>query len=53
MKKMIHTLCRSTRQLLFLALLTGTTVSGAGPQIEDEPEQGVSRHTGDHPGNRE
>jgi len=27
MKKMIHTLCRSTRQLLFLALLAGTTVS--------------------------
>lgn len=27
MKKMIHTLCRSTRRLLILALLTGTTVS--------------------------
>ncbi len=27
MTKMIHTLCRSARQLLFIALLTGTTVS--------------------------
>lgn len=27
MRKMIHTLCRSTRRLLILALLTGTTVS--------------------------
>lgn len=28
MRKMIHTLCRSTRLLLLLALLSGTTVSG-------------------------
>lgn len=46
MEKMIHTLCRSIRQLLLLALLTGTTVSAQ----DHKSKMNLSR---EFPANRE
>ena len=53
MKKMIHTLCRSTRLLLFLALLTGTTVSAQDHKSKMNLSREFPATQGDHPGDRE